>query len=84
MPQVVPGEVLDSAISRAAWKPFLMSCTGSPAFGPDLCGKTYCASGSRAAKSFSSVVLAVTLSGTESGRPLFVRGIRITLLAKSI
>ena len=56
------------AILSSAWKPFLMSCAGSPAFGPDLCGKTYCASGSRASNSFSSVGLAVTLSGTESAR----------------
>jgi len=32
--------------------------------------------------SFSSLPLAVALSGTESGRPLFVRGIRITLLGR--
>jgi len=29
------------ASSRPAWKPFLMSIAGSPAFGPTRCGKTY-------------------------------------------
>jgi hypothetical protein len=41
-------------------------------------------SGSRSSYSFWSVPLAVAFNGTDRGRPLFVRGIRITLSAKSI
>src|SRR5712692_4291784 len=51
-----------SAIASAAWKPFLMSCTGSPAFGPDLCGNTYGLSGVFASSSAFSVFRAVALT----------------------
>ena len=84
LPQIVPPKVLNLGEFQGGVEAVLDVLHGSPTFGPDVCGKTYALSGSRAAWSVSSVLLAVMLSGTESGRPPLVRGIRITLLPKSI
>lgn len=76
--QIVPGEVIDFREREPRVKPFLMSLMGSPVFGQTRCGKTSGLPGLRAAWSTFSVSYAVTFSGTDSSRPLFVRGIRIT------
>ena len=78
----MPGEVLDAGELQGGVEAVLDVLHGFAGVRSEIAREG--AQGSREANSFSRVVFAVALSSSDSGRPIFVRGMRMTLLGESI